>query len=51
MKTYVVIPYKNMAEMTLRLVDELVAQGEFDEMLLFDNGSDSSETGLVCRNT
>lgn len=37
--TYVVVPLKNRADLTGSLLDQLKAQGGYDKVFLFDNGS------------
>jgi GT2 family glycosyltransferase len=37
--TYVVIPVKDQLEMTRRVVGELVQQGHYEKIFIFDNGS------------
>lgn len=39
--THVVIPFKNRADLTRPLLDELTAQGGYDHIWLYDNGSNA----------
>lgn len=40
MKPVIVIPVKNRLDLTWPLVEELVEQGGYDDLLVYDNGSD-----------
>lgn len=42
--TWVVVPFKDRADLTSQLVDQLVEQGGWDGLLLFDNGSVEDDT-------
>jgi hypothetical protein len=45
--TYVIIPFKDEADMTIALLCDLIEQGGYDQILLFDNGSSQGELDRV----
>lgn len=46
-KTFVVIPVKNQAKLTKDLLEQLGEQGGFDEILVFDNGSERKTRNML----
>lgn len=47
MKTYVAIPFKDEPEITISIINQLVAQDEFDWLMLMDNGSTEESSSAV----